>query len=265
LIGLHGVEVPCPTCASQSSAIAVSIMAEVMEDSGHTEDCVRMYRELARNFRHTTLEDYCKNGRWLREHLEVDLELVLAHRRQAGAGEPRPLEEIPIPQLPTPRRLPLPPAPPPPSATKSDEKRLAPGTARPANKSLSHMSASDRYGSLPKPARSRSPRERVLATAGSMRVPPRRWSPERRQNGFSTAEARPRPTTAWSERQARWEEPLPAAPRSRSSFPHQGDSLPPWKGPLRPPPAPSWHQDDSVHQKKQMVTKPGSLIASLLA
>jgi len=235
-------------------------MAEAMEDGGFDEDCVRMYRELARNFRLIVLEDYCKNGRWLREQLEIDLELVLAHRRHAGAGEPRPLEEIPIPRLPTPKRLPLPPAPPP-AAAGNDEGRFA----RPASKSLSQMSAYDRYMSSPKLARSRSPGERVAATAGTMRVPPRRWSPERRQNGFSTAAARPRPTTAWSERQDMWEEPLPEAPRSRPSFPHQGESLPPWKGPLRPPPAPSWPRDDSAQQKKQVLTKPGSLIASLLA
>lgn len=105
-------------------------MAEVMDEDDYDEDCVRMFRELARNFRHTVVDDYCKNGRWLREHLEIDLELVLAHRRHAGAGEPRPLEEIPIPRLPTPRRLPLPPAPPPPAATEIGEGRLATRSAR---------------------------------------------------------------------------------------------------------------------------------------
>lgn len=231
-----------------------------MDEDDYDEDCVRMFRELTRNFRHTVVDDYCKNGRWLREHLEIDLELVLAHRRHAGAGEPRPLEEIPIPRLPTPRRLPLPPAPPPPAATEIGEGRLATRSARPASKSLAQTSAYDRY--VPsRPARSRSPTDRATATA--MREPARHYSPERHQNG-STAPPRPRPTTAWPERQHRRPEPTPAT-RARTVGPSQGDSLPPWKGP-RTPPASSWSKEEEVQQfgSKHVLTKPGSLIASLL-
>lgn len=43
------------------------------------------------------------------EQLEVDLALVAQHRKEAGAPDPRPLEEVPLPAMPAPpRRVPPP-------------------------------------------------------------------------------------------------------------------------------------------------------------
>lgn len=76
-----------------------------------------LFRDFLRHFPRARVEDYYKDGRWLREQLEVDLALVAHHRREAGAPDPTPLEEIPAPELPRyqgppgggPRRPPPPP------------------------------------------------------------------------------------------------------------------------------------------------------------
>lgn len=59
-----------------------------------------LFRDFLRHFPRARVEDYYKDGKWLMEQLEVDLALVAQHRREAGAPDPEPLEDIPAPELP---------------------------------------------------------------------------------------------------------------------------------------------------------------------
>jgi len=59
-----------------------------------------MFRDFLRHFPRARVEDYYKDGRWMMEQLEVDLALVAHHRREAGAPDPEPLEDVPMPELP---------------------------------------------------------------------------------------------------------------------------------------------------------------------
>lgn len=63
-------------------------------------DGKELFRELLRWFPSAELEDYYQNGRWDVETLEIDRELIEAHRKEAGAPEPIPLEEVVMPELP---------------------------------------------------------------------------------------------------------------------------------------------------------------------
>lgn len=61
---------------------------------------VDLYRELLRVYPVAELEDYYKAGIWKNDVMLTDYLLIGAHRREGGAPEPLPLEEIPIPRLP---------------------------------------------------------------------------------------------------------------------------------------------------------------------
>lgn len=110
-------------------------MAPPLIDS---KDGMLLYRELLRRFPLAQVEDYYKHGRWLTKHLETDLELVLAHRREAAAPEPVPLEKIPVPQLPGISRPPsqsqqgrsVPPSKPPAASTPRSTAANGPWTSR---------------------------------------------------------------------------------------------------------------------------------------
>ncbi|CAE8734906.1 unnamed protein product, partial [Polarella glacialis] len=52
-----------------------------------------LFKSLLRIFPLATPWDYFKNGRWQVELLQIDTDLVEAHRREAAAPEPPPLEE----------------------------------------------------------------------------------------------------------------------------------------------------------------------------
>lgn len=59
-----------------------------------------LFKELLRVYDVAEFEDYIKNGQWQDEQMRVDLQLVEAHRREAGASEPIPLSEVKMPVLP---------------------------------------------------------------------------------------------------------------------------------------------------------------------
>lgn len=88
-------------------------------------DGKKLFRELFRHFPTAKVEDYYRNGQWDVEALVVDTELVIAHRREAGAREAPPVDESKMPELPgdskaaqKPALPPAPRAPPPTSAAK---------------------------------------------------------------------------------------------------------------------------------------------------
>ena len=45
-------------------------------------------------------EEYFVGGTWTDELMRTDYALYVEHRREAGANDPPPLEEVPMPQLP---------------------------------------------------------------------------------------------------------------------------------------------------------------------
>lgn len=61
---------------------------------------IELFREILRYYPVADIEDYWRNGTWKNDKLKVDLVLTAAHKREAGAPEPPPLEDIPMPQLP---------------------------------------------------------------------------------------------------------------------------------------------------------------------
>mmetsp|Transcript_27266 Transcript_27266/g.56579 ORF Transcript_27266/g.56579 Transcript_27266/m.56579 type:complete len:318 (+) Transcript_27266:48-1001(+) len=61
---------------------------------------VELFRELLRVYSVADLEDYFKVGVWKEELIKADLQLVWAHRREAGAPDPPDLEEVPMPNVP---------------------------------------------------------------------------------------------------------------------------------------------------------------------
>lgn len=64
------------------------------------KDGKELFRELLQVYPRAAYEDYMKLGQWEVEVIEIDLELIRAHRKEAGAPEPIPLEEVKLPALP---------------------------------------------------------------------------------------------------------------------------------------------------------------------
>eukprot|EP00927_Polykrikos_kofoidii_P020817 TRINITY_DN19928_c0_g1_i1.p1 TRINITY_DN19928_c0_g1~~TRINITY_DN19928_c0_g1_i1.p1 ORF type:complete len:311 (+),score=63.80 TRINITY_DN19928_c0_g1_i1:137-1069(+) len=73
----------------------------VKDTSDGKQDGREMFRELLRNFPTVRVEDYFKGGRWQTDTMALDIELILAHRRESGAPEPPPIEEIEMPEFPS--------------------------------------------------------------------------------------------------------------------------------------------------------------------
>lgn len=61
-----------------------------------------LFRELLRHYIDADINDYFKNGQWRNEAMKADLILVHAHRREAGAPDPLPLDKVPMPKVPSP-------------------------------------------------------------------------------------------------------------------------------------------------------------------
>lgn len=59
-----------------------------------------LFRELLRQLPLVHPEDYLKNGVWLNDLMRIDIRILVAHRMEAGAPDPPPLEEIKVPELP---------------------------------------------------------------------------------------------------------------------------------------------------------------------
>mmetsp|Transcript_8245 Transcript_8245/g.18835 ORF Transcript_8245/g.18835 Transcript_8245/m.18835 type:complete len:299 (-) Transcript_8245:216-1112(-) len=59
-----------------------------------------LFKELLRVYPVAEVEDYNKNGVWRDDMMKTDLQLIDAHRREAGAPDAVPLEEVVMPHLP---------------------------------------------------------------------------------------------------------------------------------------------------------------------
>ncbi len=71
----------------------------VHDDAGGVQG-EKLFKQLFRLLPHVKVEDYFSDGTWRLHQLEVDLELVAANRREAGAPEPPPISEIAFRELP---------------------------------------------------------------------------------------------------------------------------------------------------------------------
>jgi len=70
---------------------------EATEEQVEEEPGEEVFRRLYRLFPLANPHDYFKNGQWQVEMIQIDADLIEAHRREAGAEEPPPLEEVELP------------------------------------------------------------------------------------------------------------------------------------------------------------------------
>eukprot|EP00929_Paragymnodinium_shiwhaense_P022815 TRINITY_DN14459_c0_g1_i1.p1 TRINITY_DN14459_c0_g1~~TRINITY_DN14459_c0_g1_i1.p1 ORF type:complete len:375 (+),score=67.11 TRINITY_DN14459_c0_g1_i1:115-1239(+) len=76
--------------------------AEAEEDSEQLKKKGKeLFRELLRVYPVAEPEDYFRAGLWLDDLMRTDIQLIEAHRKEAGAPEPCALDEVEMPQLPT--------------------------------------------------------------------------------------------------------------------------------------------------------------------
>lgn len=60
-----------------------------------------LFKEVIRLYPVADVEDYFKLGQWKDDLMRVDIELIVAHRKEAGAPEPPALSEVKMPPMPT--------------------------------------------------------------------------------------------------------------------------------------------------------------------
>lgn len=70
-------------------------LEEALSKSG-----AELFKELYRVYPTADPEDYYKAGQWRNEVMKTDLCLIEAHLRECGSPEPKPIEEVTLPQLP---------------------------------------------------------------------------------------------------------------------------------------------------------------------
>mmetsp|Transcript_87376 Transcript_87376/g.187376 ORF Transcript_87376/g.187376 Transcript_87376/m.187376 type:complete len:323 (+) Transcript_87376:94-1062(+) len=73
---------------------------EALRESLKEKGGVELFRELSRYLSTVVFEDYYKMGAWNIERLKLDIEILAAHRLEAGAPDIPPLEDIPMPAVP---------------------------------------------------------------------------------------------------------------------------------------------------------------------
>jgi len=78
-----------------STVAAIMLDEEVLSKKGS-----ELFRELQRLYPVADVEDYYKLGAWKEDLMKTDMQLIDAHRKEAGAPDPVPLEDIPEPELP---------------------------------------------------------------------------------------------------------------------------------------------------------------------
>lgn len=59
-----------------------------------------LFRELLRQLPMVFLEDYYKNGVWQNDLMRLDIQILAAHKMEAGAPDPPPLSEVQMPEVP---------------------------------------------------------------------------------------------------------------------------------------------------------------------
>lgn len=70
---------------------------EATEEQVEEEPGEEVFRRLYRLFPLASPHDYFKNYQWQVDMMQIDIDLIEAHRREAGAEEPPPLEEVELP------------------------------------------------------------------------------------------------------------------------------------------------------------------------
>eukprot|EP00929_Paragymnodinium_shiwhaense_P119340 TRINITY_DN91225_c0_g1_i1.p2 TRINITY_DN91225_c0_g1~~TRINITY_DN91225_c0_g1_i1.p2 ORF type:complete len:453 (+),score=56.53 TRINITY_DN91225_c0_g1_i1:107-1465(+) len=82
---------------------------ETADEKSAVERAEQAFLELWRLYPLLKPSDYIEHGRWDTKKMEIDTELIEAHRKEAGAPEPQPLEELTLPEMPklAPVRAPL--------------------------------------------------------------------------------------------------------------------------------------------------------------
>eukprot|EP00933_Yihiella_yeosuensis_P036443 TRINITY_DN30194_c0_g1_i1.p1 TRINITY_DN30194_c0_g1~~TRINITY_DN30194_c0_g1_i1.p1 ORF type:complete len:424 (+),score=116.24 TRINITY_DN30194_c0_g1_i1:78-1274(+) len=73
---------------------------EAEKDERLSKKGPELFRELLRIYSVADVQDYYKNGVWADATMRTDLQLIEAHRRESGAPEPPPLEEVEMPDMP---------------------------------------------------------------------------------------------------------------------------------------------------------------------
>eukprot|EP00927_Polykrikos_kofoidii_P035524 TRINITY_DN30095_c0_g1_i1.p1 TRINITY_DN30095_c0_g1~~TRINITY_DN30095_c0_g1_i1.p1 ORF type:complete len:325 (+),score=46.87 TRINITY_DN30095_c0_g1_i1:74-976(+) len=66
---------------------------------------VELFRELLRQLPLAVYEDYYRNGVWQDNLLRLDIQILDCHRREAGAPDPLPLSEVPVPEVAAPPKV----------------------------------------------------------------------------------------------------------------------------------------------------------------
>jgi len=71
-----------------------------MDERSDAEADAEPFRELLRLFPLANIEDYFQNNKWRLDKIRIDTLLIDAHRKESGAPEPPPIEEVELPPLP---------------------------------------------------------------------------------------------------------------------------------------------------------------------
>lgn len=72
-----------------------------MSEEGALEKSgAELFKELLRVYPVAEVDDYFKHGQWKDEVMKVDLMLIEQHRKEAGAPDPVPLDEVVLPVMP---------------------------------------------------------------------------------------------------------------------------------------------------------------------
>lgn len=77
-------------------------IADLVKDKSGPE----LFKELYRQLPLSEFQDYYKNGIWQNDLMRLDIEVIDAHRKEAGAPDVPPLEELEFPELPPPVQVP---------------------------------------------------------------------------------------------------------------------------------------------------------------
>jgi hypothetical protein len=78
-----------PRVASILSIPIAMVDASILAKKG-----TELFRELLRVYPTAIYEDYYAQRKWNDTWLKIDIQLVYQHRKQAGAPDPKPLEEV---------------------------------------------------------------------------------------------------------------------------------------------------------------------------
>lgn len=73
-----------------------------MEEILQTKKGAELFRHLLQVYPTADLEDYYKLGVWKEDIIKADLQLIVAHRKEAGSPDPPAIEDVKMPDIPQP-------------------------------------------------------------------------------------------------------------------------------------------------------------------